>query len=142
MRLFSRVMFTMTSAPDEEKRIRIDKWLWAARFFKTRALAADAVEGGKVHINGERAKPSRQLRCGDALRIQKGPYAFVVEVLGLTLQRGPAEQARLLYREQESSIAERQRLQEEHRLQSGGDSHPAGRPDKRGRRQLQRLRGR
>ena len=130
------------SSHQDEQRIRIDKWLWAARFFKTRALASDAVEGGKVHVNGERVKPSRQLRCGDELRIQKGPYAFVVEVLGLTVRRGPAEQARLLYREHESSIAERQRLQEEHRLQAGGESHPSGRPDKRGRRQLQRLRGR
>lgn len=130
------------SSHQDEQRIRIDKWLWAARFFKTRALAADAVDGGKVHVNGERAKPSRQLRVGDELRIHKGPYTFTVEVLGLTLQRGPAEQARRLYREHESSIAERRRLQEEHRLLSGGESTAPGRPDKRGRRQLQRLRGR
>lgn len=130
------------SSPQDEQRIRIDKWLWAARFFKTRALAADAVEGGKVHVNGERVKPSRQLRVGDELRIQKGPYTFTVEVQGLLLQRGSAEQARRLYREYESSITERQRLQEEHRLLSGGESPAPGRPDKRGRRQLQRLRGR
>jgi ribosome-associated heat shock protein Hsp15 len=130
------------ASPQDEQRIRIDKWLWAARFFKTRALAADAVEGGKVHVNGERVKPSRQLHCGDELRIQKGPYAFVVEVLALASQRGPAERARQLYHERESSLIERQRLQEEHRLQSGGESLPAGRPDKRGRRLLQRLRGR
>ena len=129
--------------PDQDQqRIRIDKWLWAARFFKTRALAADAVEGGKVHLNGERAKPSRQLRCGDELRIHQGLYTFVVEVRALTLRRGPAEQARLLYSERESSVNERQRLQEERRLQGGGEISSAGRPDKHGRRQLQRLRGR
>lgn len=131
----------MTSHQDEQ-RVRLDKWLWAARFFKTRALACEAVEGGKVHVNGERVKPSRQLRLGDELRIQKGPYAFVVEVQGLALRRGPAEQARQLYREHESSVAERQRLQEEHRLLTGGEPQSPGRPDKRGRRQLQRLRGR
>lgn len=131
----------MTSHQDEQ-RIRIDKWLWAARFFKTRALACDAVEGGKVHVNGERVKPSRQVRCGDELRIQKGPYAFVIEVLGLAMQRGPAERARQLYHEHESSVAERQRLQDEHRLLAGGDYPSPGRPDKHGRRQLQRLRGR
>lgn len=124
------------------QRARIDKWLWAARFFKTRALAAEAVEGGKVHVNGERVKPSRQLRCGDELRIQKGPYAFIVEVLGLTLRRGPAEQARQLYQERESSVQDRQRLHDEFRLQGTGEMLPGGRPDKRARRQWQRLRGR
>lgn len=130
------------SSHQDELRIRIDKWLWAARFFKTRALACEAVEGGKVHVNGERVKPSRQVRVGDELRIQKGSYAFVVDVQGLALRRGPAEQARELYREHEASVADRQRLQEEHRLLSGGESPSPGRPDKRGRRQLQRLRGR
>lgn len=130
------------SSHQDEQRIRIDKWLWAARFFKTRALACEAVEGGKVHVNGERVKPSRQLRVGDELRIQKGPYAFVIEVRILGLQRGPAEQARQLYHEREASTAERQRLQEERRLQGGGEQSFQGRPDKRSRRQLQRLRGR
>ena len=130
------------ASDQDQQRARIDKWLWAARFFKTRALAADAVEGGKVHVNDERAKPSRQLRCGDELRIQKGPYTFVVEVLALNLRRGPAEQARQLYSERESSVNERRRLQEEWRLQGGAEVASASRPDKRGRRQLQRLRGR
>ena len=125
-----------------EQRARIDKWLWAARFFKTRALATEAVEGGKVHVNGDRVKPSRQLCCGDELRVQKGPYVFVVEVKSLLLRRGPAEQARQLYCEREGSVLERQRLQEQRRLQGGDDTASAGRPDKHGRRQLQRLRGR
>lgn len=131
----------MTNDQDEQ-RARIDKWLWAARFFKTRALATEAVEGGKVQVNGDRVKPSRQLRCGDELRVQKGSYVFVVEVQSLLLRRGPAEQARQLYCEREGSVLERQRLQEQRRLQGGGDTASAGRPDKRGRRQLQRLRGR
>lgn len=131
----------MTSDRDEQ-RARIDKWLWAARFFKTRALAAEAVEGGKVHVNGLRAKPSRQLRCGDELRIQKGPYTMVVDVRELSLRRGPADQARQLYSEREESVNDRQRQQEERRLLGPGDAMSAGRPDKHGRRLLQKLRGR
>lgn len=129
-------------ATAEESRVRIDKWLWAARFFKTRALASAAVEGGKVHVNGERVKPSRQIRCGDELRIHKGTETFVVDVLELSLQRGPAERARALYREHESSIAARQTLRDERRLQIAAEPIPGGRPDKRSRRQWQRLRGR
>lgn len=126
----------------EQQRVRIDKWLWAARFFKTRALATEAVEGGKVHVNGERVKPSRQLRCGDEVSVQKGLYTFVIEVLVLSVQRGPAEQARVLFAERESSIAARQALQDTRRLQAVADPHPGGRPDKRARRQWQQLKGR
>ncbi len=129
-------------SPLEELRVRLDKWLWAARFFKTRALAAAAIDGGKVHINGERAKPSRQVRCGDELRIQKGTESFVINVQALALQRGSAEHARTLYVEQESSIAARQTLREERRLQVASEPVPGGRPDKRSRRDWQRLRGR
>ncbi len=127
---------------EEQQRIRIDKWLWAARFFKTRALATEAVEGGKVHVNGERVKPSRQLRCGDEVSVQKGLYTFVIEVLVLSMQRGPAEQARALFSERESSIAARQALLDTRRLQAVADPLPGGRPDKRARRQWQRLKGR
>lgn len=130
------------SAVAEEARIRLDKWLWAARFFKTRALATAAVEGGKVHVNGERVKPSRQVRCGDELRIQKGTETFVVDVLGLSQQRGPAERAQLLYREHESSVAAREQLREERRLRNASAPLPGGRPDKRSRRQWQKLQGR
>lgn len=129
-------------APLEAPRVRIDKWLWAARFFKTRALATAAVEGGKVQVNGERAKPSKQVRCGDELRILKGTECFVVEVLALALQRGPAEHARTLYVEQETSIAARRARAEERRLQIAAEPVPGGRPDKRSRREWQRLRGR
>ena len=77
--------------------IRIDKWLWAARFFKTRALAAQAVVGGKVKVNGERVKAAKAIRLGDELRIHIGPYEHVLRVLGLSARRGPAPQAALLY---------------------------------------------
>ncbi len=128
--------------PQDQTRFRIDKWLWAARFFKTRVLATEAVEGGKVHVNGERVKPSRQLRCGDELSIQKGLYTFVVEVQALSLQRGSAERAQALYCERESSIAARHDLMDARRLQAATDPQPGGRPDKRMRRQWERLKGR
>ncbi len=126
----------------DESRLRIDKWLWAARFFKTRALATAAVERGKVHINGNRVKPSRSVRCGDELRIHKGTVEFVVEVLALSAQRGPAEKARKLYVERTESIAARETHREQRRLQALAEPHPGGRPDKRARRQWQRLRQR
>lgn len=90
--------------------LRIDKWLWAARFFKTRALAAQAVAGGKVKVNGERAKPAKAVRVGDALRIHIGVYEYAVEVLALAARRGPASAAALLYREGEASAAARKAL--------------------------------
>ena len=77
--------------------IRADKWLWAARFYKTRSLAMEAINGGKVHLNGERIKPARKLVIGDCLTVQKGEYTFAVTINGLSLQRGPADVARTLY---------------------------------------------
>ncbi len=126
----------------EDIRVRIDKWLWAARFFKTRVQATEAVVGGKVHVNGERVKPSRQLRRGDELRIQKGDVQFVVEVRELSAQRGPAARAQLLYAERDASIAAREGQREARRLQSAGAPKVDGRPDKRARRQWGRLHGR
>jgi ribosome-associated heat shock protein Hsp15 len=118
--------------------IRIDKWLWAARFFKTRALAAEAIAGGKVKLNGARAKPAKLVRAGDTLCIHIGPYEYLVEVLGLSSRRGPAAQAALLYKESDASQAARQQLTA--RLAAapkiiGGQ----GRPSKKARRQLIRL---
>ena len=123
----------------DSDRLRIDKWLWAARFFKTRALATAAVEGGKVHLNGARVKPSRSIKCGDELRIHKGAFEFLIEVLALSGQRGPATQAQQLYSERDSSVTARAALQDERRLQAHAAPQPGGRPDKRARRQWLRL---
>lgn len=119
--------------------LRIDKWLWAARFFKTRSLAAEAVAGGKVKVNGERVKPAKTVRPGDELRIQIGPYARVVLVRGLSGRRGPASEAVLLYEESEESRAVREALAA--RLAAERIYRPAakGRPGKKERRALIRL---
>ncbi len=123
-----------TPAPGAE-RLRVDKWLWAARFFKTRSLAADAVEGGKVHVNGTRVKPARDVRVGDTLDITREGLTWRVEVLALSDRRGPAPVAQTLYRETAESQAARLAAQELRRLTAGlGDGH--GRPTKRDRRQL------
>ena len=103
--------------PHENENARIDKWLWAARFYKTRTLAAEAVNGGKVHLNDARTKPSKLLRVGDELSITKAPYAFVVTVRELSRHRGPAPEAALLYEETEESRRRRGELQEQMRLQ-------------------------
>lgn len=129
-------MVTMPSSPIES--VRIDKWLWAARFYKTRSLAASAVNGGKVHLNGVRIKPSRALRQGDVLHIQRDPYEAEITILELADKRGPAKVAQTLYEESEESIQKRSELatlRRYERLSSG----PEHRPDKRGRRQLRRL---
>ena len=87
-----------------EEKVRIDKWLWAARFFKTRSMAAQAVSGGKVHLNGARIKPARIVQKGDELRIRRGEVEFVVIVQDIADRRGPAREAQLLYEETEASI--------------------------------------
>ncbi len=125
----------MAHSPQNEK-VRLDKWLWAARFFKTRALASEAINGGHVHLNGSRIKPSRTLNVGDTLEIRKGEVKFVVEVQGLSARRGPASQAVLLYEETEASVAAREHHAEQRRLQAASGPKPAKRPDKRDRRRI------
>ncbi len=122
--------------------VRIDKWLWAARFFKTRGLAADAIEGGKVDVNGARAKPSKVVRPGDQVRVRIGPFEHLVTVLGLAARRGPASEAAALYVEDLVSKAGRLKLAEAHRLASQSFSHGEGKPSKKERRDITRLRGR
>ena len=119
----------------------MDKWLWAARFFKTRSLAGKACELGRVSSNGQRAKPSREVRIGDLLQVKTDAGDFQVEVLLLSEMRGPAVVARTLYRETEASRELRQQFAEERKAMPHFDGPWGGRPSKRDRRKLDRLRG-
>lgn len=120
------------------EKVRIDKWLWAARFFKTRSLAKSAIEGGKVHIDGQRAKPSRQIETGMFLSIRQGWDEKIVEVTALSEQRRGASEAAQLYRETPESIAEREKLAAERQIQRS--LHPSsGKPSKKQRRQIHRF---
>jgi ribosome-associated heat shock protein Hsp15 len=122
--------------------VRIDKWLWAARFFKTRSLAARACELGRVESNGQPAKPSREVRPGDLLEVKTPSGVFKVEVLAVSETRGPAPVAQTLYRETEASREMRFRLAAERKLAPPAEALREGKPSKRDRRQLGRLRGR
>jgi ribosome-associated heat shock protein Hsp15 len=122
--------------------VRVDKWLWAARFFKTRALAARACELGRIESNGQQAKTSREVRVGDLLQVKNPGGDFQVEVLALTEMRGPAAVAQTLYRETEASRELRLKLIEERKATPHFEALPAGKPSKRNRRELDRLRGR
>lgn len=115
--------------------MRLDKWLWAARFFKTRSLAQEAIAGGHVHLNGQRVKPARSVRSGDRLEISRGEERFELQVVALAARRGPAAAARALYEESESSIAARAAARQLHR-DLAGTRPPAARPDKRDRRRI------
>jgi ribosome-associated heat shock protein Hsp15 len=132
---------TMTAAGDIPP-VRADKWLWAARFYKTRSLAMAAINGGKVHLNGERIKPARKLVVGDRLTVQKSIYTFVITIDGLSLQRGPAAVAQTLYSESDESREARQLLKETQKLQGDAGGPRQGRPDKRARRQIHQFRTR
>ncbi|HWB99102.1 MAG TPA: RNA-binding S4 domain-containing protein [Bryobacteraceae bacterium] len=122
--------------------VRMDKWLWAARFFKTRALAARACDLGRVESNGQTAKPAREVRVGDRLHVKNEGGAFEVEVTLLSEIRGPAAVAQTLYRETEASRELRQKLAEERKAMPRFESISVHRPSKRDRRALDRLRGR
>jgi ribosome-associated heat shock protein Hsp15 len=122
--------------------MRVDKWLWAARFYKTRSIASDAVDGGHVEVNGERAKPSKQIKAGDELRVRVNQNTFVVRVRGLAERRGPASEAQLLYEETADSRVERERLAEQRRLAPSPAYEEGGRPTKRDRRDLTRVKRR
>lgn len=121
---------------------RIDKYLWAARFFKTRSLATKACELGRVRLNHQLAKPARDLRAGDMLHVQTPGGDFEVEVLALSEVRGPASEAQKLYRETEESKAERAKLAAARRAMSEFEKLDPGRPDKRDRRRIREFRGR
>jgi len=121
--------------------VRIDKWLWAARFFKTRSLATDAVDGGRVQINGLRVKPAKDVKIGDRVELSIGDLHWELRVQGLSEKRGPAPEARLLYEETEASQARRQKAVEERHLRVEPASELQGRPTKRDRRSIDRWRG-
>ncbi len=118
--------------------VRLDKWLWAARFFKTRSLATEAIKGGRVHVNGQRVKPSKDVHVGQVIRINKPPQRFEVEVLALSDKRGNFTVAQTLYRETPESIEQRQHEAELRKLanQSASAGHLKGRPTKRNRRRI------
>lgn len=121
--------------------IRIDKWLWAARFFKTRSLAAEAVAGGKVHVNGQRCKPGKDIRIGDTVSVSKEQYTWTLIISDLNKQRRPAVEASLLYEEDQASIHKRhQQIEEQKQLKA---LHPPSererKPNKKQRRQIHRF---
>jgi ribosome-associated heat shock protein Hsp15 len=119
--------------------VRLDKWLWAARFFKTRALAVEAAGGGKIEINGERAKPSRIVHVGDRLCIRRGPFEWTVIVKDTSRLRGPAPQAQLLYEETEESARQRAAVAAQLKLEHPPEFAPSTRPSKRDRRVIARF---
>jgi ribosome-associated heat shock protein Hsp15 len=121
--------------------LRLDKWLWAARFFKTRSLAAKAVAGGKVHLNGNRCKPSKEVKTTDKLVISKEGYQWEITIAALNEQRRPASEAALLYQESPESISKReqQRLRQREERQFSGYSAPDHKPNKKDRRLIHRF---
>jgi len=123
------------------EKVRVDKWLWAARFFKTRSLAVDAIAGGKVLVGGDRIKPAKMIQAGDELSVRLGPYEHVVIVRGVSERRGPATVAATLYEETEASLAARQKLAEQLRMAPAAFVfEEKGRPTKKDRRDIERLR--
>jgi ribosome-associated heat shock protein Hsp15 len=128
----------VAESPD---RVRLDKWLWAARFFKTRRLAVEAIQGGKVRIGDAPAKPAKDVRAGDRLTITAGQTTWTVDVLGVNEHRRPASEAQLLYEETPESRELRERRSAERRAAPPLGADLVGRPSKRDRRQIEALRG-
>lgn len=122
-----------------EGSIRLDKWLWAARFFKTRAQASAAIAGGKVQLNGTRAKPAKPVQIGDELRVRIGPYDWRITVRAITERRGSGRDAQLLYDESPEGRAARERLAEAHKIAPAPTYEGKGRPTKKQRREIERL---
>jgi ribosome-associated heat shock protein Hsp15 len=126
----------------DEGKVRLDKWLWAARFYKTRSLAADAIETGKVEVNGDRAKRAKQLQVGDVVKVRLGPYHHVLTVKGLSERRGPASVAATLYEEHAEGRKAREALQLQIKLAQTVSGYDRGRPTKKDRRDIEKLRAR
>ncbi len=128
-----------TSAAPESIDVRIDVWLWAARFFKTRSLAKQAIDNGRIEIDGDRVKPARIVRCGQSVRIRRGEVTLTVTVLALSERRGDAKKAATLYRETEASIAERAASAQNRAVDRASYSPPPVKPSKKDRRSLKNL---
>ena len=126
---------------EERPKVRLDKWLWAARFYKTRALAADAIEGGKAEVGGARVKRSKLIQVGDSIRLRLGPYEHVVTVRGLSERRGPASVAATLFEETPESKKTREELQFRMKAAAPQFAYDSGRPTKKQRRDIEKLRG-
>jgi ribosome-associated heat shock protein Hsp15 len=129
----------MSPAAEHAQKHRLDKWLWAARFFKTRGLAVEAINGGKVHLNDRRVKPSQVVREGDTLEIRKGPYTFEIVVTGLSQRRGPASAAAELYEETSASRKARESRALELKALRPQGTFTRGRPSKKDRRHIIRF---
>lgn len=123
-------------------KVRLDKWLWAARFYKTRGLSAAAIDAGRIEVNGERAKRSRLVQPGDRIRIRSGPYEHIVEVRGVSERRGPAPEAQALYEEDSESVKAREAMASHVRAMNAGTGYESGRPTKKDRREIERLKRR
>jgi ribosome-associated heat shock protein Hsp15 len=132
----------MGDCEEGPEKVRLDKWLWAARFYKTRALAAEAVEGGKVQVNGDRPKRARPLQVGDEIRVRLGPYEHIIMVRALSDRRGPASQAAGLFEETEASRKARESLAIQLKSLHSLFGPEKGRPTKKDRREIERLKGR
>jgi ribosome-associated heat shock protein Hsp15 len=126
---------------DSEARTRLDKWLWAARFYKTRSLAADAIAGGKVQLNGDRVKRAKPVQLNDEIRIRQGPYEYQVVVRRLSERRGPASEAATLYEEKPESRAEREMMSLQLKSLHAAFLPARGRPSKKDRREIDRFKG-
>jgi ribosome-associated heat shock protein Hsp15 len=133
---------TSDDAIDPPGTVRLDKWLWAARFFKTRALAAESIDGGKISVNDERPKRSKLVRAGDTVAIRIGPYQHTVLVRDVSARRGSATIAHTLYDETAASATARAALSEQYKSASMVFAHHEGKPSKQERRAMQRVRGR
>jgi len=127
---------------DSPARVRLDKWLWAARFYKTRALAVDAIDGGKIELNGERTKRSKLVEAGDKIRIRMGPYEHVVAVKDVSERRGSAPIAAKLYEEDAESKKQREVMAAHMKAMHANTGYESGRPTKKDRRDIAKIRGR
>jgi ribosome-associated heat shock protein Hsp15 len=123
-------------------KVRLDKWLWAARFYKTRGLSADAIDAGRIEVNGERAKRARMVQAGDRIRVRIGPYQHIVAVRGVSERRGSAAIAQQLYEEEPESKKAREAMAAHVRAMSASTGYESGRPTKKDRREIERLKRR